>query len=83
MPDKFAHIIPFMAITGVNRSHWHVQRIVEALIIAGIAGGVSVWGTQQYMDAKIGMIEQQLYEVKADIQQMRDDFYVPRFGGDK
>lgn len=43
--------IPFVLAAG-NHASMSVARIIEALIIAGIAGGIAVYGVTQTIDAK-------------------------------
>lgn len=71
--------VPFMASAALPPGgKWNGQRIVEALIIAGITGGVATYSTQQVMQEKMATLTKEVREVKAEVYQIRQDFYVPR-----
>lgn len=52
LKELFDHSLPFMLAIGQSQK-LSVQRIVEAIIIAAIAGGVSVYGVTQALEVKL------------------------------
>lgn len=72
--EKF---VPFICAAGSQQPHWNIQRIVEAVIIAAIAGGMSVWATQQVLTERISGMERSLTKVEKKVDQMQRDLYRP------
>lgn len=52
--------MPFILATG-QQVHLSIARILEALIIAAVTGGVVLWGSYQVLKAEIDQL-QALYE---------------------
>ena len=54
MIDRFIEYIPFLAMTQTGgRPHLNFSRIVEAVIIAIVAGGLSAYITVQKIELKL------------------------------
>ena len=60
--------LPFMAMTA-NRAHLNTSRIVEAVIIALLAGTFSGYISVQKMELRIGELEKKIDRMYADIYQ--------------
>lgn len=88
-----ADYIPFM-MTDEKIDNWIggkviMKRVIEALLIAAVTGGIVLYGTQQQIKENIQSVKAQLTlqisEVKIDIddvkknqREFRRDLYVPR-----
>lgn len=66
MIERIIDYIPFMAMT-TGRTHLNVSRIVEAVIIAIIAGGLSAYITVQKIETKLAYIEQKVDKIYSDV----------------
>lgn len=71
--------IPFAAVTMDSQdiTRISVQRILEAVIIAGVTAGFSVYATQQVISAKIDMLERSINSCHDQVNQIRSDIYKP------
>lgn len=50
----------------------NIWKIVETLLIAGIIGGITMWGTSQRVDEKLIGISATLVEMKIDLKTTAD-----------
>ena len=64
---------PFILSAGV-KPHLSLARIIEAVIIAAIAGGVSVWATAQVLKTDIAYIKANQAEDRIWYRDMRSSF---------
>ena len=86
MLDKdpnWLNIIPFMLTAGQTQK-LSVQRITEAVIIAGITAGVVMYTTQQVIAERlegvrkdVQRVEQKVNIVDTKVERIRDDLYIP------
>lgn len=70
---------PFLLAVGTE-PHFNLQRILEALVIAGVTGAIVMWGTQQVLEERISSLQRDVQSIQTDVQQLRRDVYVPRGG---
>lgn len=75
--DSIQKFIPFVCAAGAQQPHWNIQRIIEAVIIAAIAGGMSTWATQQVLTERINTLQTSVSKVEAQVDQIRRDLYRP------
>ena len=54
----------------------NLTRVLESLIIAGITGGIVMYGVQQKLDAQMSEIKAQMVEVKARLSEDRTESIV-------
>jgi len=71
MIDRILEYIPFFAMT-TGRPHLNFSRIVEAVIIAIVAGGLSAYITVQKIELKLTYLEQKVDKIYTDV-------YAPRW----
>ena len=71
--------IPFALPVGQKKTKMNGQRIIEALIIALITSGVSMFGMQQYMQGKFEGLHDKVDDLDKKVQRINNDIYVPRF----
>lgn len=73
--------LPFVLAAGVNNVKGSIKmntsRIIEALLIAGISGGLSMYGTVYALGSKIDALERNQTFMQQEITKMRDDLYTP------
>lgn len=91
MLDKdpsWMHYIPFFLTTGQSQK-LSIQRITEAVIIAGITAGVVMYAVQQVLSERlewvrrdVQRVEQKVNAVDNKVERIRDDLYLP-IGGPK
>jgi len=68
MIDRFIDYIPFLAMTQPReRPHLNFSRIVEAVIIAIVAGGLSAYITVQKIELKLTYLEQKVDKIYTDV----------------
>ena len=68
MIDRFIDYIPFVAMTQRGGSaHLNFSRIVEAVIIAIVAGGLSAYITVQKIELKLTYLEQKVDKIYTDV----------------
>ena len=68
MIDRFIDYIPFLAMTQPGgRLRLNVSRIVEAVIIAIVAGGLSAYITVQKIELKLTYLEQKVDKIHTDV----------------
>ena len=68
MIDRFIDYIPFLAMTRPEgRPQLNFSRIVEAVIIAIVAGGLSAYITVQKIELKLTYLEQKVDKIYADV----------------
>lgn len=82
LPDM-SNFIPFLLSAGMKQPHWNLQRVIEALLIGAITGGIAMWGTQQVIATQMQALEKQVIEVKTELREIRSDIYRPVIGRDK
>jgi len=70
--------LPFFKATG-QHNKMNVVRIIEALIIAGVAAGVGLFGTVQVMDSRMESLESKVDNVQIQVTKIHDDIYKPVF----
>lgn len=68
MIDKVIDYIPFLAVTSGGRvPHLNFSRIVEAVIIAIVAGGLSAYITVQKIEIQLNYIEKKVDKIYSDV----------------
>ena len=68
MIDRFMEYIPFLAMTQTGgRPHLNFSRIIEAVIIAIVAGGLSAYITVQKIELKLTYLEQKVDKIYTDV----------------
>lgn len=67
--------------TGHSGRQMMIQ-VLGGLLIAGVVGGISVWGTSLVLGERLANLSDQLHELKNDVKTIRSDLYRPRIGGD-
>lgn len=82
-PSNWLNLIPFMLHTGQTQK-LSMQRIAEAVIIAGITAGVVMYSTQQVIAERlegvrkdVQRVEQKVNVVDTKVERIRDDLYAP------
>ena len=72
LQEHMQHSLPFFLATGQTQK-LSLQRIVEAVIIGAIAGGVSVYGITQVILVRVDALEKRYEEhtIKLDAVAMR------------
>lgn len=55
-------------------SHLLVQ-VLGGVLIAGVVGGISVWGSQRTMDAQFEAMSEQIRDLRQDVREMRAYMY--------
>ena len=68
--EKLRHIttlLPFFLSVG-DHPKLHLTRIVEALVIAAVTAGITMYGTQKVLEERIGHISNQVRQNHADIR---------------
>jgi len=64
-------VLPFMlSLQNEGASRVNIQRIVEAVIIAGVTAGLTMYGTQQVIKVQIENLKAQVLENRADIKDL-------------
>ena len=70
--------MPFMlSASTMTNQRWNMQRIIEALLNPGIAGGVSMYGTQQVLGARMESMSKEISRMEKQLDEIRKDFYRP------
>lgn len=76
-------LLPFMLHTGQSQK-LSMQRIAEAVIIAGITAGVVMYAGQQVLAERLSGVSMEVQGVKQSVkdvdrkvEQLRRDLYVP------
>ena len=68
MIDRFIDYIPFLAMTRPEGGpQLNFSRIVEAVIIAIVAGGLSAYITVQKIELKLTYLEQKVDKIYTDV----------------
>ena len=68
MIDRIMEYIPFLAMTQPGgRLRLNFSRIVEAVIIAIVAGGLSAYITVQKIELKLTYLEQKVDKIYTDV----------------
>ena len=68
MMDRIIEYIPFLAMTQTGgRPQLNFSRIVEAVIIAIVAGGLSAYITVQKIELKLTYLEQKVDKIYTDV----------------
>lgn len=68
MIDRIMEYIPFLAVTSGGRvPHLNFSRIIEAVIIAIVAGALSAYITVQKIEIKLDYIEKKVDKIYADV----------------
>lgn len=82
-PTNWLNVIPFMLHTGQTQK-LSLQRIAEAVIIAGITAGMVMYAGQQVIEESlkwlrndVQRVEQKVNVVDAKVERIRDDLYAP------
>ena len=82
--------IPFVLTTGVAKPHLSPARLIEAVIIAALAGAMSVWATTIVIKNDIKHIKEtqdnsvQLYrDTQRDIRDLEKLLYTHKHGDEK
>ena len=65
--------------TGHSGRQMMIQ-VLGGLLIAGVVGGISVWGTSLVLGERLANLGEQLRELKSDVNKIRGDLYRPRYG---
>lgn len=69
--------VPFLMTAGTEPK-LGLQRILEALIIAAVAGGVSVYASTKVMTEQINSLKETTQELKGAVREIQRDLYVPK-----
>jgi hypothetical protein len=82
-PSNWLDLIPFMLRAGQTQK-LSMQRIAEAVIIAGITAGVVMYSTQQVIAERlegvrkdVQRVEQKVNVVDSKVERIRSDLYAP------
>ncbi len=70
--------LPFVLSAGAAGQKLNVQRIIEAIIIAMVTGGVTMYGAQQMVVAKLDALDRNLAKLEMRQEQIFRDLYRPR-----
>ncbi len=55
-------------------------RLVEAVIIAAIVGGITLYGTSRAFEERFEFLKIQINDIKSSIKRIETDFYRPNLG---
>ena len=71
MPERLKDFIPFMVggIVAVPGAKVNINRIIEAIIIAAVTGGIAMYGTAEVLKTQMGNIQARQTEIANDITQ--------------
>ena len=69
---EWANLIPFMLATGASQPRINLSRMIETLIIGGIAAGATVWSTQSVIQNEISNIKKEVIILSVDIRELRE-----------
>lgn len=72
--------IPFTLQAGQEQPKMNIQRIIEALLIAAITGGVAMYATVQVLDTRLENMQRDVQRLEQSVNRMQDDFYKPANG---
>lgn len=68
MIDRLIDYIPFLAMTHTGgRPQLNFSRIIEAVLIAIVAGGLSAYITVQKIELKLVYLEQKVDRIYSDV----------------
>lgn len=65
--QRFLEYMPFLMTIGGKNPHLNFSRIVEAVIIAIVAGGLSAYITVQKIELKLSYLEQKVDKMYSDV----------------
>jgi hypothetical protein len=66
--------LPFMAAVS-GGAKLSFPRLVEAIIIAAVSGGVTMWVTVSVINTELTHVKDSIQELKADIKELRGMVY--------
>lgn len=67
----------FLGVQSQGEHKLNVTRIIEALIIAAVAGGVSMYASQAVMTAEMETVKAAVERIENNQKEMRRDLYRP------
>ncbi len=68
--EKLRHaaaFLPFMLSVG-EHPKLHLTRIIEAIVIAAMTAGITMYGTQKVLEERIGHVANQVRQNQQDIR---------------
>lgn len=68
---------PVTRATGHSASQLALQ-VLGGLMIAGVVGGISVWGTSLVLGERLSNLSAQVRDLSTEVRDIRRDFYPPR-----
>ena len=74
---EYSKFLPFLCMTGMGQPKWNVTRIIEAIIIAGLAAGASTWATQKVILVKVDNLQDTISKVEKQVDRIQRDLYRP------
>jgi hypothetical protein len=72
--DSAPMALPFM-MSATNGAKLSFPRLIEAVIIAAISGGLTMWVTVSVINAELEHLKGSMHELKEDIKELRRDVY--------
>lgn len=73
--------LPFVIAAGIHpgtsKIKMNTSRIIEAIAIALISGGLSMYGTVNALGTRMEALEKQQMYMQQEVKKMRDDLYTP------
>lgn len=74
--SKSIDSIPFMCLGTAGTPKINASKIFEALITAGVTGGILLYGYTQTVKVELVNIKDDVREIKTDVRQIQRDIYV-------
>lgn len=75
LPDWLLNLIPFLVAGAEKHPHFSAPRIIEAVIIAAITGGIVLYGTVQMLGAQVEAVRVHQHELSQDVRALRREFH--------
>lgn len=67
--------LPFMMSATSGATKLSFPRLIEAIVIAAISGGLTMWVTVSVINTELKHVKGSVEELKADIKELRRDVY--------
>ena len=78
MQDSAVHNwIPFTLSEGQAQPKMNIQRLIEALLIAAITGGIAMFATVQVLDTRLQNMQRDMQRLEQSVNRINNDFYQP------
>lgn len=76
--------IPFFYLrSGEEKHKVDFKALMQGLVVAGITSTIIMYRDQATLEVKINAIRSDVIEIRKNVDQMHQDFYIPRSEGVK